>query len=350
MKITATILIVALLFVTGCCRRNYCEGLRQWRAQVAVGYDDCCRKPTEAERQACLSAFGEKAQSALALDSSVRMACDDGNAAEARGLVKQIHALFPPRIISVPAPTAEPGKPADEAKVVNTWVVFGERDWIEAGEHGAGVVLKVAEGAEGKPAADGGPTGGGRTYTLADRSTMNVRFGADPAVPLALSGTLSISDPRATATGESAVPTALDFKLAAVGANLTLTLDKSSPYNRLETDTKGIGTLSFAATIDSSAAGLAPCWYMGATLYFVLPVSVSEDFRTLTFTMTRKQPAAKYTPVEPWVLRAADGRWKGKITNTPQADSDGDGIRDGASELIYAAWHAMADYCDMVKH
>ncbi len=350
MQIAATLLIAMCLCITGCCRRHYCEGLRQWRAQVAVGFEDCCRKPTEAERQACLSAFGEKVQSALALDSSVRMACDDGNAAEARGFVKQFRTLFPPRIISVPAPAAEPGKTDGKPTVVNTGVVFGEHDWIEAGVKGAGVDLKLAEGAECKPATDADATGGGGTFSLADRSTMNVRFGADPAVPLALSGTLTLSDLHRSDRGKSAVPTALDFKLTAVGADLALTLDKSSPYNRLVTDAKGIGTLAFAATIDSPAPGLAPCWYMGATLYFVLPVRVSEDFRTLTLTMSKQEPASEYTPVEPWVLRAADGRWKGKITNTPQADTDGDGIRDGANELIYAVWHEMADYCDMVKH
>lgn len=350
MKTAATFLIVACLFLSGCCRRHYCEGLRQWRAQVAVGYEDCCRKPTEAERRACISAFGDRAQSALALDSAARIACDDGNSAEARAQVKRITALFPARIVTVAGPDAVSDKAKGGPRVVNTWVVFGERDWVEAGPKGAGVDLSPAAGTEVKPATDEGGAGGNGVYTVADGSTMNVRFGADPAVPVALSGTLTLADLRDSAAGKSARPADMRLKLTAVGATLTLTLDKSSPHNRLVTDAKGNGTLAFAATIDSDAPGLASCWYMGATLYFELPVRVSEGFGRVTLAMTRQTPAAAYTPVEPWVLRAADTPWKGKITDTPTADTDGDGIRDGASELIYAVCSQLDDDCGVVSH
>lgn len=352
------------VFLSDCCRRHYCDAVRELRPQIASAYSSCCQNPDATARQACLSEVGRKIQEALTLATAAREACQSGNDDLARDIAKQIRDLFKPKVSL-----------SSTGMVRNSWVVFGNRDYlggkiaccVPPGSVCMPITVSEVGGrtfnpeATGKAVEDAASTGGSQavtvvpasapnavqscTYRIADPARLAIRFGA-PEVKGVISGSFELADLRSAPNGKSALPTAFDMTLKVAGAVITLTLDKSSPYNQLLTGADGHGTLGVALTIDSKSRDLASNVFMGGTFYFALPVRVSDDFRCVTLAFDPARPGSELTPVDPSLLLAADGPITPRISDTPCADDDGNGIRDGADEVIGAMWSQLRGYCD----
>lgn len=187
------------------------------------------------------------------------------------------------------------------------------------------------------------------TYTIAPSSAVNVRFGS-PETSVALSGSFDLADLQVAPNGKSALPTNFKMKISISGVDASLALDKTSPYNQLLTGPDGTGTLSVALTLDSKSSALSSCVFMGGTYYFTFPVQVSENFNSVTLNFNRATPGSTYTPVDPLLLVAADEPLPPRITNTPCNEDDGNGLRDGAEEVIGAMMSQLEDYGTQSTH
>lgn len=355
--------VVPTSLLSDCCRRHYCDGIRELRAQIASGYAGCCQNPDATARQACLTDLNNKIQQAQSLASAAREACQSGNDILARDLVKQIRDLFKPKISL-----------SSNGAVQNSWVIFGNADHIggqlaccvPAGSACKPITVSEVGGkkfnpeATGKAVENAAAAGGSQavtvvpassidavqscTYNLPASANLTVKFGA-PEVTAQVSGSFELANLRAAPNGKSALPSAFDITLSAAGAVVTLTLDKSSPYNELLTTANGHGTLGVALTVDSKSPSLASSVFMGGTYYFALPVQVSDDFRCVTFVFDPARPGSEFTPVDPTLLVAADGPGTPRISDTPCADDDHNGLRDGADEMIGAMMSQIQGYC-----
>ncbi len=50
--------LIPSALVSDYCRRHYCDGIRELRAQIAGGYEVCCQRADPAARESCLTDLG----------------------------------------------------------------------------------------------------------------------------------------------------------------------------------------------------------------------------------------------------------------------------------------------------
>jgi len=101
--------------------------------------------------------------------------------------------------------------------------------------------------------------------------------------------------------------------------------------------------------MESPSHSLASSVYSGGTFYFTLPVELAANAASLRIRCPRSTPGSQYTPCDPMLLVAAEGLRPTLPLQTPNSvcdDSDGNGIRDGADEVIKAMNIPLAPICD----
>lgn len=305
-------------FTPSCCERNTCENLRVVETAIASGYAACCKKDGDA-RVECLSAVGEDVQSLLGLILAAQIACQNEEDAVARDIIRDLKDTL----------KTLTGRPAIQViskvgeRVENSVVLFGRNDWMSLS------ATLLPETGEASP-----DTIESCEFHFASATPLRIRFGQDIAGTI--DGTVSLARLEASGETQKGRPTGVDVRVRMLGQTVTLTLDKSSPFNSLETNQQGVGALSLALTVDSESSGLASSVYMGETYYFCIPVTVAADFSSVRFELTSAMAGNLYTPSSEASLNAADESSSVAIGGDPCADLDSNGIRDGADEVIRA--------------
>ena len=172
------------------------------------------------------------------------------------------------------------------------------------------------------------------TYSINGSVPLEAKFGEELAGTLSGSVSLAVLDVGGQAM--AALPTDANLSATFQGQTVKFTLEKSSPFNSLRANVQGEGTLGLVMKVDSKSPMLAASMYMGQTMYFEVPVTVAPDWQSFTVAVASTRSGRLLTPVDDDVLLAADGRFEPRVTNTPCADDNNNGIRDGAEEQINA--------------
>ena len=343
--------------VRSCCETHACENMRFLYGQIAGGYETCCQK-TLAQQDACFDELDDKISATQTLILTAKMECDTNNDAAVRDIIKQIRELWMPKIIKSAA-----------GAVQNQMVALGTHDYIaldttllRTNLDCKPVTVTIIGGtvvnaeATGKAAEDSPRTGDGTspavvvpsdaaqpystcTYTVPADSSFDIRF-ADVRNGISLSGTISIAQTASqvpdTGSADLGLPTAVSLEALYLGQKLTLELDKTCPYNTLRLDANGVGTLGVALTLKSDSHHLIGLVQIGSTIYFNLPVQMSQNWSSLRIHSLATTPGSTITPTVPAILAGADVPPHAGIAMERCTDNDGNGIRDGADALINA--------------
>ncbi len=347
------------MIAQSCCERHACENMRFLNGQIGLNYAICCHRSNPAHRDSCLNEVRQKVNDTLGLIQAAKTACDNNDDALIRDLLNKIRDKWLPKI----------GLSAT-GRVENQMVALGQHDWLDLSTTltrpaqdgckpvtlaivSSDVINPEATGQAAENVATASQSSGAVaavvtsnaaesytacTFNLPDGTTFALRFG-DVWNGLSLSGSLAIAQTATfPATGQAnvGVPTAVNFTASYLGDKAALELDKTCPYNALRVDSSGNGTLGVALKLSSSSPSLAGFPQVGATIYFSLPVHMSADWTSLAIATDRNAPGETYTPTNHDVLIAADTPPHPGIATDPCADNDGNGIRDGADEAIYA--------------
>jgi hypothetical protein len=292
---------------------------------------------------------------------AARLACESDNWDELREIIKEIKDIWRTDIA------------VNNGRVENTWVGFGRRDWVKLE-----VTLPIAPGQSCKPqtiaildnktynaeAAGKATSQSGSSsiaiiipaeavdalvscsYSFPANTPVSMRFGSEFSG--SINGTVALAA-LATQDGSMlALPTGFDAKVKMAGQTVSLTLDKTSPFNKLEADAAGNGYLGVALVLDSKSPGMAGDFYMGETMYFRFPVHVAADWSSVRFEVKQMTPGSELTPVSEIALTAADEPSGAPLGGDPCADVDGNGIRDGADSVSRAT--EVAGGCTETRH
>lgn len=356
--VVATTLAWSML-VQSCCMSHACENMRFLNAQIAAGYARCCQKPPEVQ-ETCFDELDTKLDETFALILQAKIACDSSDTDLLRETIKKMRDLWLPKIAK-----------SETTGAMNEMTAFGHADWVNLDvtlprnpgsckSVTVAVVDSKAVNAEatGKAteSAGSGMAGTGTDvalvvtaespqaytsceFTIPDQTTFSMRFGTE-LTGLGLAGSVSIAQTSESfpASGSAAVglPTDMSLKANYLGNVLRLELDKTSPFNTLEVDANGDGRLGVALTLSSDSINLIGFVQVGSTIYFNFPVHVDAGFGSLRIHSTPATPGDTITPTDPIILLGADTTPHPGIANDRCADADGNGIRDGADEVIWA--------------
>ncbi len=343
-----------------CCESNMCSNVRFLQSQIARSHTHCCNEPP-AEQQACFVSHEEKITQTEQLILSAKIACDNGDDELARDIIKQLRDLWLPK----PKATAS-------GAVLNEMIALGKRDWVNldmtmarspapcqpvtVGIVDGQVVNAEATGAATEETPEAVTTGAGLAtvvpstgpqpmlscqYQIPAGTSMGVRFGEE-FPNLGIIGSISVVK-LVTAFPESGMakvglPTNVHFQVSALwGASLALDLDKASPYNKLEVDSSGNGTLGMALKLTSTNRYLTSLVQVGSTIYFTFPVTVAADWSTIRIHADPTMPGNTITPTFPEILAVDDIHGALPPSGGDRcADENGNGIPDGADEEIAA--------------
>lgn len=342
-----------------------CQNLRAIKPLIADRYAGCCHLPAES-RTACLQTINTDIGDAFNLILAAKIACDEGNNDLMREHLRRLRDILLPKIVS-----------GANGQIYNTMVAMGRNDWITLDttltlapqDPCKNVTMTIvpqgivnAEAA-GKAVEDqGGETGvtvvvpaastqafTTCTYNVPSGTTFDMRFGEEfRGVMLGGSFDLARTNTPIPENGlvVAAIPTDLQFTASKYGHKLRLSLDKTNPYNALRLDAQGKGVLGVALTLESDSSALVGLVYVGSTIYFEFPVEVNASWTSVRLMVPRTRPGNDFTPVNDLALIAADGPRTSPppIANDPCSDLDGNGIRDGADERIYALMYSLE--CD----
>ena len=343
-----------------CCEQHTCENLRVLKTSIAAGYARCCQQegPTRAE---CLNKVGNSTQSILALILQAQIACQSGDAELARDILRAIKEAL--RIIA--GATAFQSIDKVDGQVENSVALMGKRDWISlsatlprgdgsacksetvavvgtmtVNAEAAGTTTELLDAGAGIPTAalvipaEAANALVSCEFAFPIDTPTTIRFGQ--TLTATVNGTLNLAPLPAQQGVTSALPTGVDLRIRCLGQTVTATLDQTSPFNRLEVDAEGVGYLGLALRLDSKSSGLSGSVYVGETFYVRFPVSVGANWSSIRFNLSEQMQGALYTPTSARTLAAADGESHVAIGGDPCADIDGNGIRDGADEVLRA--------------
>lgn len=348
------------MVASSCCMRHACENMRFLDAQIARGYAQCCQRP-ESVRELCFDELENQVDRTFQLIIQAKIACDNGDDDLLRETIKRMRELWLPKIVK-----------SETTGAMNEMIALAHADWIEldatlprvTGSCKAVTMAIVNDKpvnaeATGKATEAAGPGMAGTgvnvavvvtaesaqayqscSYTVPDGTTFGMRFGTELA-GIELGGSVSVaqtmSEFPATGSGQVGIPTAMELKASYLGASLRLELDKSSPFNTLEVDSNGDGRLGVALTLSSDSSSLIGIVQIGSTIYFNLPVHVEQGWGTMRIRAARTTPGDTITPTDPVALLGADTPPHAVAIPTDRCgDADGNGIRDGADEQIWA--------------
>ncbi len=354
--VTASVLGGWTALARSCCEEHTCANLRMAKVMIATGYAQCCQQEGQ-ERSACLSALSGKTATLHSLILQAQIACQQGDVEWARDLVRQIKELLKGigEVVAVQSIQQVDGVPE------NTIPLLGEGDWISlsatlprrAGAPGRSQATATVGGARVLAEAAGGtaelqgdaaaaativPSGGDGALVAYDHdfptdSTITIRTSGQ-SFQGTINGAITLAPLEAVAGALRAVPTDVSWRVRSGPATVTLTLDRTSPFNLLKADANGQGTLEVVLLVDSKSAALAPSLYMGERYYFRFPVQVGAGLSNIQFSLTSEMPGSGYAPASAMALNAADGNSTAPIGGDVCADVDGNHIRDGADEVI----------------
>ena len=304
------------------CERRACENIRFLNAQIAMSYEACCRAPAD-ERTARLSEIQDKAHATLSLALIAKQACDEKDGALAREAARRIRDLWLPTVVR-----------SADGKVVNQMIALGSRDYIVIDA----TLPRLPDSCT--PIADAVATDNACTYTVPANTTFNMRFGDIARNSLSLSGSIAVAQTAAafpsTGVGPVGLPTDDPLTARFLGQTITLDLDRTCPYNVLRVDANGNGALCVALTVDSNSPALVGFIQIGSTIYFELPVQVAKDWSAIRIHADASVPGHLLTPTDPVALAGADNPSSAVNAEDPWADTNENGLPDGADEVIYA--------------
>jgi hypothetical protein len=341
------------LNASSCCEKDFCSNLRTLEGYINKGYEECCNKSNETQ-EACFDKFNDKTDESYELLIAAKVACETGDDSLARDLMNRLRDIW------LPLP-----KPRAGGRAENTILALGRRDWIELSATltraaaATPVSLAFVEGvyvnsqaagpaAEASVAAgvtgEASPTVVAATadhafqssiYTLPGSTRMNLRFG-DEFTYISLTGSVSIA-PTAPFPGQGTaqigVPTSMQLRAFYLGQDVHLRMDPASPFNSVIVDEQGKGLLCVVLTLSSNSSYFAGNIYNGASLYFEFPLTVAQDWSTVTIVADRTIPGSEMTPTEE-ILLGADLDFNLPSLPTDRcADEDGNKIRDGAEAV-----------------
>lgn len=350
-----------------CCEKDLCSNTRFLQSMIARSYNECCSYPAD-DQQACFVAQESKIMETEQLILSAKIACDNGDDELARDIIRQLRDLWAPK-----------PKATESGTVLNEMIALGKRDWVNldmtmerspsacqpvtVGIVDGQVVNAEATGAATEETPEAVTNGAGLAtvvpstgpqpmlsceYQVPAGTSMGIRFGEE-FPNLGMVGSISIVK-LATAFPESGLakvglPTNVHFQVSALwGASLALDLDKASPYNKLEVDPSGNGTLGVALKLTSTNRYLTGLVQVGSTIYFTFPVTIAADWSTIRIHADPTMPGNTITPAFPEILAVDDIHGTRPAGGDRCADEDGNGIPDGADQEI-AAMNAVLG-CD----
>jgi hypothetical protein len=342
-----------------CCEKDLCSNTRFLQSMIVRSYQRCCNLPPD-QQNTCLISTNDKIMETEQLILSAKIACDNGDDELARDIIKQLRDLWAPK-----------PKASASGAVLNEMIALGKRDWVNldvtmerspspcqpvtVGIVDGQVVNAEATGAATEETPEAVTNGAGFAtvvpstgpqpmlsceYQVPAGTSMGIRFGEE-FPNLGMVGSISIVK-LATAFPEGGVakvglPTNVHFQVSALlGASLALDLDKASPYNKLEVDSTGNGTLGVALKLSSSNRYLSGLVQVGSTIYFTFPVTVAADWSTIRLHADPTMPGNTITPTFPEILAVDDIHGTRPAGGDRCADEDGNGIPDGADQEIAA--------------
>lgn len=342
-----------------CCEKDLCSNTRFLQSMIARSYSKCCNMPAD-QQDACLITQESKTIETEQLILAAKIACDNGDDELARDIIRQLRDLWAPK-----------PKATENGAVLNEMIALGKRDWVNldmtmarspapcqpvtVGIVDGQVVNAEATGAATEETPEAVTSGAGLAtvvpstgpqpmlsceYQVPAGTSMGIRFGEE-FPNLGMVGSISIVK-LATAFPESGVakvglPTNVHFQVSALwGASLAFDLDRASPYNKLEVDSSGNGTLGVALKLTSTNRYLTGLVQVGSTIYFTFPVSVATDWSTIRIHADPTMPGNTITPTFPEILAVDDIHGTRPAGGDRCADEDGNGIPDGADQEIAA--------------
>lgn len=287
-------------------------------SQLPAAYAAMNRLDEAARNQLHLEHAKRSADTGLVMLAS-KISCDFGFTQEQRDFMAILRHFHPN--------TIEQG---EDGRVYNAGVIFGRNDWVSLD---APLTLQRATPHTGETGHAGRAV---YTYALPADTTFDAKIG-EVYNTLTLSGTIDIARTNPTRAPDAA-PSVVDALLVVRenGRTLRLTLDKASPFSTLHLDARGRGLLGMAMKIESEAATYAGVVYVGSSIYFEIPVEANVSWTRLRIVVPIARPGNELTPARDTTLLAADGPFQKLDINTdPWADSNANGILDGADRLLW---------------
>ncbi len=366
-------LFAGVVFAAGGGKDEICQTERDLLANVANGYGLCCQELFDDR------AWGDCVQSANMRNKRLHGLISIANKPEMEKRIgikkgeslRAFYDLLRGRLVEAIGPTVlRSGNP-----IANTFVILEPTDQISVSMSAA---LTGTNPVKTQPmlvngelysAESGGVAIEAQTLMSADGSvpsasmlpvinTIAEQYQFDQSGSIeVLTGpydqTLSVMKGRLTITelvaeGQSKlVPTDMVLILQGGGIDVTLTLDETCPYNELVLDANGDGYLGMAVSLNSASSVLARVSQLGS-FWMVLPVS-QDAFGGLVFDTAGWSIGTEVFPIQPATMAIVMGQ-TGASNGLPNgreescADTDGNGIRDGADEIINI--YDTYDACD----
>lgn len=351
----------AVFGLSGCCD-DVCDAADDLKANVAAGYAICCQTESEeAGWSDCVQDANSRNQDMRDTLLAAQAACENGDNDLMEELLRDFYQILRGRIVEAVGPTAlRSGNP-----IANTYVILEPTDQISIAFTALSTISSVVKtqpmlvNGELYTAESGGVAIEAQTLLSVDGvapaasilPVMNMdaqQYQFDPSGSITvLAGpferTLGVVKGRLTITellsGDQSklVPTDMVLTLQGDGITTTLTLEETCPYNELVLDANGDGYLGMAVSLSSASEALTRISQLGA-FWMMLPVS--EDVTgQLVFDTSGWSIGTEVFPIQPATMAIALGQ-TGNAGSLPNgrdescADADGNGIRDGADEII----------------
>jgi len=360
-------------FAEGGDRDEICQAKRDLLTNVANGYGLCDQGELDDR------SWGDCVQSANARNQRLRGLISFANmpgmekriGIEQGESIRAFYDLLRGRLVEMIGPTGfETGN-----SIANTFVIFEPTDQISVA---LSAVLSASNPVKAQPMLVNGALYSSESAGVAiEAQTMMSVDGSAPSASIlpvintvadqyqfdqsgaieVLTGpfdrTLSVMKGRLTITelvsGDQSkrVPTDMVLMLQGSGISATLTLDETCPYNELSLDMNGEGYLGMAVSLSSESDALARVSQLGS-FWMVLPVS-QDASGGLVFDTAGWSIGTEVFPIQPATMSIVMGQ-TGASNDLPNereescADSDGNGIRDGADAIINI--YDTFDACD----
>ncbi len=348
------------LGLAGCCD-DVCDAYGDLKVDIANNYAVCCQTGTDDDWNECIQDAQERHNELRDTLIAAEAACRNNQNDLAEELLRDFYELLRGRITEAVGPVALRSGNA----IVNTFVILEPTDLIDFAmtaefstssiqkiqpflvdgvrysAESAGIAIEAATlySDDGNP-----PVSSIEPFTEATanlyrfHSSGQISVSTDPydRTLSVIKGDLTITDYSADGVTRL-VPTNFAMILQGDGMTVTLTLDQTSPYNELVLDDTGNGYLGLTVSLNSQSQGLNRLNNLGS-FWMILPASQNTQ-GDLTFNTNGWTIGTDIFPLQPATLAVTTGQ-TGELPSLPNgreescADVDGNGIRDGADELI----------------
>lgn len=356
---TTTLCGTAMGF-SGCCD-DVCRAYDDLKADLANSYAVCCQTQTDDGWSECIQNAQDRHNQLRDSLIAAEAVCRNDNDDLMRQILEEFYQVLRGRLVDAVGPTGlESGQ-----EIANTFVVLGPQDHIDCvlptttpittevstqtmlvdniryPLESAGVAIEAAtklsdDGAPPLTANEPSADYPAQIWQFDQSGTVHVLAGPYDRTLSVQNGSLkatSFSDAQQTRN----VPTAFKLALAGGGITATIQLDPTCPYNELVLDAQGTGWLGMGVDLTSNSAALSRLDMLG-TFWMKLPIQQLSNGELLIDTQGWTVGTEVF-PIQSTTMSIVTGQ-SSAIFDLPNgrdeacADTNENGIRDGADELI----------------